>query len=201
MRTFTVCLLIALCTLAQAGVYKRTDPQGNVEYTDVPRSTQEKPIPLPPATTYTPPPVSGTATGPQTGAQVMQSSAYRSVTISQPADDEAVRDNAGNLSIQVSSDPALQANHRFVVLIDGEKQAEGRGGSLQVQNVDRGTHSLQVNVVDGGGQVLASSPVVKFHMLRVSVLQNKDSSSPYQTPTPYQTPSPYQLPTPYRNAP
>jgi hypothetical protein len=201
MRIFTACLLIALCTLAQAGVYKRTDAQGNVEYTDVPRSTQEKPIPLPPPSTYTPPPVSGTAAGPQGGAQVVQSSVYRSVTISQPADDEAVRDNAGNLSIQVSSDPALQANHRFVVLIDGAKQAEGRGGSLQVENVDRGTHSLQVNVVDGGGRVLASSPVVKFHMLRISVLQNKDSSSPYQTPTPYQTPSPYQLPAPYRNAP
>jgi len=199
-RTLVTLLLITLCYPAQAGVYKRTDAEGNVEYTDIPRTTEEKPVPLPPATTYTPTPVdSGTqANGPAAQAAVN----YESVTITQPAEDETVREDAGNLAVLVATTPPLQPGHRFVVLIDGKKMAEGQSSSLQVENVDRGAHSVQVQVVDASDKVIAGSRSVTFHMQRTSTLLQQDSgaASPYEMPEPYRTP-PYQLPEPYRKAP
>ena len=195
-RILTTLLLITLCASAQAGVYKRIDAEGNVEYTDVPRTTEEKPVPLPPASTYTPTPVdSGAqASGPAAQAAVN----YESVTITQPAEDEAVREDAGNLAVLVTTTPPLQSGHRFAVLIDGKKMAEGQSSSLQVENVDRGTHTVQVQVVDASDKVIASSRSVTFHLQRTSTLLQQDpgAASPYEMPEPYR-----QLPEPYRKAP
>lgn len=189
-------LLITLCTETPAGVYKRIDAQGNVEYTDVPKEAKEKPVELPPASTYTPLPVdSGDQTGVQQPALTVN---YESVAITQPAEDETVRENAGNVLIQVTTTPPLQSGHRFVALIDGNKMAEGQSSSLQVENLDRGTHSVQVQVVDASGKVVAASQSVTFHLQRVSTLlqQAPGAASPYEMPEPYR-----QLPEPYRRAP
>lgn len=167
-RILPALLLIILCADALAGVYKRTDAEGNVEYSDLPQTTKEKAVPLPPASTYTPPPVDA---GMQTSeAPAQQAVGYESVAITQPADDQAIRENAGNVLVQFTSNPALQAGHRFVLLVDGKKMAEGHSSSLQLENLDRGTHNVQVQVVDASGQVIASSRPVTFHLQRVSIL-------------------------------
>ena len=199
-RILPLLLLITLCCPAQAGVYKRTDAEGNVEYSDLPQTTKEKAIPLPPTTTYKPTPVDSTSHAADTGQ--VQTGAYESVTITQPTDEEAVRENTGKLTVQISSTPPLQSGHRFVVLIDGKKMAEGQGTRQQVDNLDRGTHNVQVQVVDASGQVISSSRRVTFYMQRISILQQQaPADSPYTMPAPYRSPSPYQLPAPYRNAP
>ncbi len=56
--------------------------------------------------------------------------------------------------------------------MDGEPRGEpSRDGVFALRAVDRGTHRIEVQVVDrGSGEVLASSASVSFHLLRHSRL-------------------------------
>lgn len=196
-RILPTLLLITLCSPALAGVYKRVDDQGNVEYTDLPQTAKEKSIPLPASTTYSSTPVDS---GTQTSGPAAPPISYESIVITQPKDDEAVRENAGILEVKITCTPELRPDHQFAVLIDGKKMKEGRSNTLQVNDVERGSHTLLAEIVDADGKILASSHVVTFHMQRVSILQQKgtEADSPYTTPEPYQSPSPYQMPEPYQ---
>lgn len=197
-KIIAIALLLTLCAGVQAEVYKRIDADGNVEYTDTRQGSKEKSIPLPPSTTYTPPVADNAAPAAGQAAQFVN---YESLTITQPTVDETVRENSGNVTVTVSSTPELQAEHRFVVLIDGIKMAEGQSTSLQVNDLDRGTHTVQVQIVDAASKVITRSRLITFHLARISTLQQPGTStdSPYTLPEPYQSPSPYELPEPYQN--
>jgi hypothetical protein len=179
MRTsfvFTIfCLFFAMqVTDAQAEVYKRVNPDGSVEFSDVPDKSGEKPVTLEPSTTYKPPklqpapkqPARKTFTG------------YESVKINQPENDVTIRDNTGNISVMVSSKPALQPGHSFILLMDGNKVGEGRAGNYNLTNLPRGSHTLTVQIQDGEGNTLIQSGAVTFFLKRFSKLLNPGAKKP-----------------------
>lgn len=55
--------------LAKAEVYKRTNPDGSVEFTDVPSKQKEEPVPLRPMSTFKAPPTAPIRSTPQPQAQ------------------------------------------------------------------------------------------------------------------------------------
>ena len=55
--------------------------------------------------------------------------------------------------------------HHFTLLMDGQKVTDFTDTPYTLQGVDRGTHTLQVEVLDGG-KVLAESQIVEFHLKR-----------------------------------
>jgi hypothetical protein len=95
---------------------------------------------------------------------------YASVAIVQPANEETVHDNQGNVVVQVAVSPTLAPGDRIVLLLDGRQVSRQPGTTLALSGVERGTHTLQAQVVGAGVAPLAASQLVTFHMWQASRL-------------------------------
>ena len=167
--------LMSWTTAGNAKIYKTVDAQGNVSYTDVAptQREQEAELAIEELNTFTSP-----APAPEPLPTVVLTDPdddealdpaperYRSISIASPSDDEAIRANNGNISIAASLTPDLHTSHNLRFYVDGNPAATGKGLSLALTNVDRGTHSAKVAVVDDDGNVIAESSSVSFHVLR-----------------------------------
>lgn len=103
---------------------------------------------------------------------------YTGAVIISPADDAAVRSNAGSLTVLARVDPRLREGHRLQLLLDGiPRGAPGRKPEFHLENIDRGSHNLQLRVVDDAGGVLFTGPLSTFHLLRHSRLHRPQPSS------------------------
>lgn len=175
-RILTFLMLCCLPWLAMAGVYKWVDADGTVHYSDTPREGAEE-IHVAPPQTYTPAPMPRFSPRPETPAPVP---AYTRFELTAPADDATVRDNTGAISVSFALEPALmvEQGHRLVVLLDGQAGVPTQQTSVTLENVDRGTHTLQGQIIDADGKVLISTPSIKVHLHRQSVLM------PHQAPPP-----------------
>lgn len=171
-------LLLSWASTAVAQIYKTVDADGNVVFTDVPPNnpsgavelkeynTYEALQPTNPTVRLSPDPDSDR----QTPAREPVS--YSKIAIVGPASDETLRRNDGNVSVTVESEPAVdrQSGHEYQVLLDGTIAARGNGTTFLLENTDRGTHQLTVQVIDQGGKILGQSSPVTFHLLRFSAL-------------------------------
>ena len=91
------------------------------------------------------------------------------VTISSPASGETLHDNEGNvrvtLAIQGAGVPGIRP------LLDGKPYGpDQRTSTFILENVDRGEHVLQVQVIDAKGDVVATSQPLTFYLWRASAL-------------------------------
>ena len=89
------------------------------------------------------------------------------MTVTQPANDSVIRDNSGNVTVagQVSNLPGAASAE---LLMDGNVVATGRENLYaNLQNVDRGTHTLIIRVKAAGGKTFESAPsqftLQRFH--------------------------------------
>ena len=164
MRLFitTLCLIFSLALTAE--VYRSVDKNGNVVFTDQPSPDAEL-IELDelqtidaPATgnfEYTPPPEK-------------PAPRYSAVTIISPQNDVAIRDNAGNVTVNIATLPDLRSSDELVLFMDGKEIILGKSNAKAFSGLDRGTHQLRAAVRDVNGRILQSSPSVIFHLLRQS---------------------------------
>lgn len=160
-------MLGLLPALAVAGVYKWVDPDGTVHYSDKPQPGAEE-VRVPPPQTYTPTPYTPITPRPEATAAPAE---YTSLSIASPAPDANIWDNTGAIPISFSIEPALDSGrgHQLVVLIDGKTLPPTKSTSTTLENIERGSHTLQGQVVDAAGNVLISSPAITVHLHRQSV--------------------------------
>lgn len=89
------------------------------------------------------------------------------IAITNPADGATIHDNEGNVPVEVT----VKRGGTIVALLDGKPYGAPRSStSFILEGVERGEHTLQVQLVDAGGKVLASSAPVQFYVWRASVL-------------------------------
>jgi hypothetical protein len=166
-------------------IYKTTDAQGNVIFTDVPPNDESKSIELINGNSYQPAtpaavPNPDNSSADETLPEDIPAASYNKLTITAPAHDQALRENTGNISVSVALDPALNVadGHRVRVLVDGAVAAEAASATVGLQNIDRGTHTLVAEIVDASDTVLkASSPVI-VHLQRYSILNQPAKPKP-----------------------
>lgn len=179
-----IILVAVVCCVAWAGanaeVYKRTNPDGSVEFTDVPDNQETKPVELSPMSTYPAPPAPQPTRSRATSRE--EAKQYDTITITSPANDDTIRDNQGNLTITVDLSPGLKSGHNLVILLDGSKQAEGKSTTVSLSNIDRGSHQIQAQVVDAEGKSLAQSESITVHLKRFSQLFKKSTPPPASKP-------------------
>jgi Domain of unknown function (DUF4124) len=160
-----------LCSLALAGatVYRWTDENGVVHYSDQPHANAEK-MHVNAAQTYKP---STADTAPAGGAAQAGAPAapYRGCAIVQPQDDEAFA-NIESLTVVVQTDPQLHSGDKVYVMVDGQSLNGGNptGPQFVLSPVDRGTHTAQAQVKDSGGAMQCQTPPVTFHVTQPSLL-------------------------------
>ncbi len=170
MHKFLMTVLLGILpAMASAGVYKWVDADGTVHFSDIPQEGAEK-VHVPPAQTYQAPslaPLTPAAAEPEA-----QQGPYARFALITPNAEENIWDNTGKVTVVFTSEPPLQTDlgHRLIVLLDGQAQAPLLGTSTTLENVDRGSHSLQGQIVDARGDVLMSSETISVHVHRQSVL-------------------------------
>ncbi len=179
--TYCVCLFGSAATAAETKIYKTVDEDGNVVFTDVPPkgddSVQEVNVTAPNTADL------GTATPPIDSSidpQEVESFAYRSLRITSPEHDQSVREPMGDIEVVVEVQPKLRAEHELRLLVDGAAQQVGRKSNFVLSRLDRGTHTLQVEVVHRNGEVLVASELSVFHLQQYSELTapNQDQPTP-----------------------
>jgi hypothetical protein len=157
-------ILSSLLAVAEDTVYRSTDKNGNAVFTDQATENAQE-IEIKETATYTETVPTYTPTSKKKNQY--KSMGYTRISILQPASEEAVRSNSGNLTVSYSLQPALESKHSTELLIDGSPvQSSGSGGSFSLTNIDRGTHTLMVQVIDDSGSVLITSDSIMITMLR-----------------------------------
>ncbi len=168
--------LLSSPTLPASEIYKWVDPQGVTHFSDHPPANRKaekldiKPSDISVMRSASKGNVSQPAAPePKAGDK----SPYKSVKITSPANDQAVRANDGVVKIECQVTPALDTrrHHKLRFIIDGKPLGSvGTTCDLTLNAVDRGTHSVAVEVIDKQGKTLLRSATHTFHVKRVSAL-------------------------------
>jgi len=66
--------------------------------------------------------------------------------------------------------PGLQSGHRVRVYFDG-KPREVSGSSVQIEEVYRGVHNIQAEVIDETGKLMIRSMTNRFYVQQNSILR------------------------------
>jgi hypothetical protein len=159
-------MLAATMALAD-GAWRWTDENGVIHYSDVPVEGAEQ--------------VSISEYSRKTGARIAPSSAstaqnnqtetdatdtafrYESITISSPAAEETLWNLEGVLTVSVTLSPGLQRGHQVRAYFDGEARTVP-GTYFELEEVYRGVHNLQVEVIDGTGKLMIRSQPNRFYV-------------------------------------
>jgi hypothetical protein len=159
-----ILLLIALPAAAQ--IYKYTDANGNTAYSNQPPDgVKAQPVELPPLNSVEP--QATPAPAPQTSRGQKAASAYEVLELTGLPTTEALRANNGTFTVNVLIKPRLQGPHLFRLVLDDQPYGQpGNVPILQLVNIDRGLHTLAVQVIDGE-TVIQQSPSVTFTVQRV----------------------------------
>jgi hypothetical protein len=93
------------------------------------------------------------------------------VAILAPAHDEMVYDNNGRVVVNLAV-RELEPDEEIVLLLDQEEVARDSNppAFIVLNQLNRGTHQLQVQIVDGDGDVVAESQVSSFYVWKASRL-------------------------------
>ena len=167
-----MCLFIAASILLATGTvlaqaYRWVDENGIVHFSDRPipgaeeielvrnnRSASQRRLSAAPAVT------AQSAGDERADAGVFK---YESLAIASPAAEETLWNIEGVLNVTLALSPALQDGHQVRVYFDGKRQTVD-SASFQVQEVWRGVHNLQAEVVDGTGKLMIRSVTNRFYV-------------------------------------
>lgn len=172
-----VILSLLLAMQAVATVYKKVNPDGSAEYSGTPqkgfKEIKLKPIHTIPAIKIPPPAATKKV---ESATESIETFKYTSLEITSPKDDEGIRNNSGQFTATAKLEPALrpQYEHHIVWILDGNKVELGSATGLQlkIENLARGTHQLQIRVIDYDANVIIKSSVISFHMFRAVKAKN-----------------------------
>jgi len=149
-----------------AEIFKSYDTEGNVVFTDVPTEKSEK-VDLPDITTFKSQPYKPIQRSQPANTSIQD---RYDIKLVQPAHKETVRDNNGNIPIEVEVKPALrrERGHQMLVWLDNEKPVKFTTNRYQLSDIDRGTHTVSVKVVDSKGKALSATQTNTVYVKRHS---------------------------------
>lgn len=179
MIRFLLLLSLLLSTTVQASqpIYKSTDAQGNVVYTDKPpaEGTNREEVKLQRLNTQPAPEMRSTPPAP-VRSSAAAATVERDVTITSPADQAVIpMGQQGDFAVEAVTTPPLGAGEALQLRIDGtpagEPQASGRWA---LTNVLRGGHELSVVRLGADGTELARSASIYVQVMRPYNIQNRN---------------------------
>ncbi|MEM1403769.1 MAG: DUF4124 domain-containing protein [Pseudomonadota bacterium] len=168
----TSCFTIA----ASAQIYKVTDEDGAVIFTDQPATvtaTQEQDIEeveLPELNTASP--VEARPAPPPSSAPRVEAAPKPTVTISSPVNETTIAMGPGNFTVSASVDPALSRSERLLLYVDGQPVGSAQSSATWfIEGALRGPHDLVVHRTNAQGKTLVTSETVRVYVLRPSVIR------------------------------
>lgn len=162
--TFFSILLFALTggaslTATATPIYKVTDNNGRVIFTDRPNQYQDTAsditsISTSPTSattpTYTPAPTSSHHTSATANHQNSQTAKRYQLTFISPSEPTPYRRPAQNIDVQLSVTPSLDANDTVQILLDGQPISQGLTASIPTLELNPGEHTLTAQIISHG---------------------------------------------------
>lgn len=173
MRLRPIVILLALfaadSALAQA--YTWTDESGVVHYSDRPEPGAKR-INLPESKIVRAlaAPERAAAGEDQTEAAPDQPFRYESLEVIAPAPEETLWNIDGVLSVSLALSPALQPGHQVRIYFDGNPRIVP-GTSFELEEVYRGVHNIQAEILDEAGEMKIRSLPNRFYVQQTSVVR------------------------------
>lgn len=167
-RGFPGILLLLLALPAAAQIYKYTDAEGNTAYSNQPpQGIPAQTVELPPLNSIERQTPANPDTPTASEDREEPRNAYETLELTDIPTEEALRANNGTFTVGVRAQPRLQSPHLFRLLLDGQPYGQPTNvPRLQLMNIDRGEHSLAVQVIDGD-TLVQQSETVTFTVQRV----------------------------------
>jgi hypothetical protein len=161
-----------LCAAAaEAQIYRWVDENGVVHYADTPHPGAEE-VTLPDDPAGPAPQQSFGAQRPQPSDDAQDAGQpfdYESLTIASPAPEETLWNIEGRLNVDLNLQPALRPGHQLRVYFDGEPRVVS-APEFALEEVYRGTHNLQAEVIDEAGRLLIRSEPSRFYVQQTSIV-------------------------------
>ena len=162
---YALIALLLLPALALAQVYKHVDEHGRVTFTDQPPEGAQEVKIGPTNTTAPPTPAAYPTKEVSTEVAVVD----YSLKITAPTNDTIIPRGPGNFSVSANVTPALASGLKLQLLLDGVPEAAPQSHSTwALTNVFRGTHVLEVKLINEKGKELAKSAGVTVFIFRPS---------------------------------
>jgi hypothetical protein len=106
---------------------------------------------------------------------VTPESEYTELQILEPEENQTIRNDEGEVRVGILLDPALRDGHKMVLKVNGAPLANNPGSThLMLNNVPRGSHTLDASIVNEEGETLISAPPVHFHMRKAGLPTTTD---------------------------
>ncbi|MDH4055727.1 MAG: DUF4124 domain-containing protein [Gammaproteobacteria bacterium] len=163
-RPIFVLLGMLAATAVFAEAYTWTDENGIVHYSDRPQPGA-KVIDLGTSSAARPKPAARSATSPSqdTRDDAEPATGYSSIEIASPAAEETLWNIEGTLNVSIALSPPLRPGHQVRLYFDGTPQMVS-GTSARLEEVWRGVHNLQVEVIDETGKLVIRSRPSRFYV-------------------------------------
>lgn len=167
---FTSALWLCLgADLAAQPVYKVTDEDGNVTFTDTPRGNEQMQVEMQMVNP------TNTAKAVSTATPISQTSEpgepiLYATQIVLPAENATIPMGPGNFAVEASLSPAMKGDEKLSLLLDGEPFGPPQRMPIwQLNNVYRGAHQLQVVRLTSMGRQLDASEPRTIYVMRPMV--------------------------------
>lgn len=163
---------LAAGPVAASDIYRTTDEDGNVVFTDDPPDDNAEPVELDPLTTVDP--IEGDPDGTSNIGTAEEeadtpSNGISGIAIAYPGNEKGIRHNGGNVPFRVALQPegaTLPRGHQVEIVLDGEVRGRTASTEVTVSTVARGPHTVRARIIDRSGQTRYESGSVKFYLLR-----------------------------------
>lgn len=161
------------CSAVLAQAYRWVDEDGVVHFSDRPHPGAEQ-IVLP---THRPSSSAAASSNPRfvSRDQVPRDEteddkpfSYSNLAISSPGDEQTLWNIEGVLNVNLMVEPELQPGHRIRVYINGASKMV-QGTSFQLQEIWRGTHTIQAEILDANGKTMIRSTSNRFYVQQNSI--------------------------------
>ncbi len=172
-RLFIIIFGLLAGGAAQAQAYKWTDEDGVVHYSDRPRQGATEvdlgkyraPSAAPRQPVRRSAPVASRDDQPE--PEVFR---YENLVVASPEPEQTLWNIGGVVTVSLALSPALRSSDQVRVYYDGNPQ-EVTGLNFQLQEVYRGAHNLQAEVLDQNGNVMIRSQPSRFYVQQTSILR------------------------------
>jgi len=175
MRIRSIFLVLGLLAAqgALADAYKWTDDDGIVHFSDRPQpgairvDLGETKRPRPAATRRTA--SSAPASTDSDTAEPAGPFRYESLEVASPAPEQTLWNIEGALTISLALTPGLQPGHQVRAYYDGNARMV-QGTSFELEEVYRGVHNIQAEVLDATGKLMIRSRPNRFYVQQNTVI-------------------------------
>ena len=170
-RLFLLTLLLVSFGSSADSIYRTTDADGNVVFTDAPNANSRpaEQVDIQRTNTVEPPQISPLPDIDAAGESGEEAAPPYTVTITNPADQTSFPMGPGNFSVSVRVSPELKKYEGLQLFVDGVAWGSPQRDNMwDLINVYRGQHDLTVAVVNNAGQTQTMSAPVRVYVHRPS---------------------------------